>query len=178
MEDIIKTLVILVLAGFITLLIAGATNKVVIYFDIKDFLISFAPWATMIVTFILLAVYKKEGATEILPPQSVAQYIILFAGSIIAVVFFIWSIKLSIFYNRNTALGIIVGLFKVLTALLGTLAIISQIQTLRSNKSTLKDAIWALILISIFMWLGKKLINGEQVYIAKGWAMPKFIKIA
>ncbi len=93
--------------------------------------------------------------------------------SLSAIVFFIWSIKLSIFYNRNTALGIIVGLFKVLTALLGTLAIISQIQTLRSNKSTLKDAMWALILISIFMWLGKKLINGEQVYIAKGWSLPK-----
>lgn len=168
MQDLQTTLVILVFVGFIALLIAGATNKVVIYFDLKDFAVSFAPWGTLLITMILINIYGKEGATK----YTTIQYLVLFAGSLIAAGFFIWSIRLSIFYNRSTALGVIVGLFKVFSALLGTLAIFSQFSQMTSDRASARDVIKAAIWISILTWLGKKLINGEEVYIAKGWALP------
>lgn len=173
MENLQVTLGLLVLVGSIALLIAGATNKVVIYFDLKDFAVSFAPWGTLLITAILLNIYGKEGATE----YTAIQYLILFAGSAISAGFFIWSIRLSIFYNRSTVLGIIIGLFKVFSALLGTFAIFSQFSRMTSDRVSARDVIKAAIWISILTWLGKKLINGEEVYIAKGWALQEPRKI-
>jgi len=59
MHDLQITLWLLVFVGFIALLIAGATNRVVIYFDLKDFAISFAPWGTLLITTILIKIFKK-----------------------------------------------------------------------------------------------------------------------
>jgi len=112
MHDLQITLWLLVFVGFIALLIAGATNRVVIYFDLKDFAISFAPWGTLLITTILIKIFSKEGATG----YSLTQYLVLFAGGVIATGFFIQAIKLSIFYNKSTAIGIIVGLFNLKTA--------------------------------------------------------------
>lgn len=163
MENLIGILMILAFAGFIILLIAGATNKVVIYYDIKDFLISLAPGLS-----ILIAVLIADN-----PEMHDIKQIILIAGILIAAGFLIWSVKLSIFYNRNTALGIIVGLFKVISALIGVVVVVSHIFRIMDRKSSLRDVIWAMLIISIFTWIGKKLINGEQVYIEKGWTLPE-----
>lgn len=173
MQDLQTTLVILVLVGFIALLIVGATNKVVIYFNMADFLMSFAPWGTLLVTYILISIYQKEGTTTLSGTQTFIKY----AGGLVAALFFIASIRLSIIFNKSTGIGIIVGLFKVITALLGTVVIASQIAKIFSKESTLKDAVAAAMVISFFVWIGKKLINGEQVYIAKGWALPDSMKL-
>lgn len=163
MENLITIFMVLAFAGFIILLIAGATNRVVIYFDIKDFLISLTPGII-----ILIAVLIADN-----PEMHNIKQIILIAGILIAAGFLIWSIKLSIFYNRSTALGIIVGLFKVISALVGLVVIVSQILRIMDKKSSLRDVMWAMLIISIFTWIGKKLINGEQVYIEKGWILSE-----
>lgn len=172
MQDLQTTLVVLVLVGFISLIIAGGTNKVVIYFNMKDFAISFAPWVTLLITVILISIYGNKGQTQ----HTMVQNLIMIAGAVIAAGFFIWSIKLSIFYNRSTALGIIVGLFKVVSALLGVLVVVSQIMALLGHderKHSAASAIFSVMIIGLFVWLGKKLINGEQVYIEKGWSLPE-----
>ena len=169
MENLLITLILLVLAGLIALLIAGATNKVVIYYDIKDFAISLAPGGIFLITALFMESFRKEGATE----YPVIPYLVLFAGLIAAVWFFIWSIRLSIFYNKSAAIGIIVGIFKVIAALFGTISLLGNFSRMTNKKSTTGDDISAAIWITILVWIGKKLINGEQVYIAKGWALPK-----
>src|SRR3989338_3113659 len=164
MENLLITLVLLVLVGFIALLIAGATNKVVIYYDIKDFAISFAPWGLLLITAIIASFYEKENQEHL----QVIQKIMWLIGTLVAAVFFYWSIRLSIFYNRSVSVGIIVGLFKVISALIGVLVVVSSVLKIMDKKSSMRDVMWAMLIISIFAWLGKKLINGEQVYIAKG----------
>lgn len=168
MENLQTTLVLLIIVGFVAILIAGATNRVVIYFNTMDFIVSLAPWLTLLVTYFLFDIYAKESVTE---PSGI-QNIIKYSGFIVAAIFIVASMRISVFYNKSVGIGIIVGLFKLISALLGTVVVAAQISKLFDNKTSLKGAIFAMMVISVFLWIGKKLINGEQVYIEKGWALP------
>lgn len=173
MEDLQTTVAIFALIAFVAMLIAGSTNKIVIYFDVKDFLISFMPWGSLLIGMILVNVYQHGNESVDFNNLSGMQSFVWYASLIASAIFFIWSIKLSILHNRNTLLGVFVGLFKVLSALLGVVVLVGQVSKIFSDESSMKDAFVAMLVIGIFVWLGKKLINGEQVYIAKGWALPE-----
>lgn len=177
MEDVQVTLALAVCAGFVAILMAGATNRVVIYYDIKDFVVSFMPWGTMIAAFILLNIYQHEGDLD-LSNLSGTQTIIWYGAILLSAGFFIWAMRLSIRHNRSVAIGLVTGLFKVLSALLAVVVIVGKIGDIFSDKSSAKDSVGAMIVLGIFIWLGHKLINGEEVYIAKGWELPHAGKIS
>jgi len=170
-RDLKITIVIAAIVAFVTMLIAGATNKVVIYFDKRDFFISVMPWVSVFLGWILIFAYHHGGELS-LSALSGIQSFIFYASLFTAAVFIFLSIKLSITYNRNVILGLLVGVFKILSALLGAVVVVGQLGTIFSTKTRMKDALVATMVIGFFVWLGDKLINGEKVYRAKGWTLP------
>ncbi|MGK5095416.1 hypothetical protein WDW89_25820 [Deltaproteobacteria bacterium TL4] len=166
--QLIKAFGLATLVGFLIMLVAGMTNKVVIYYDGSDFFLSFMTFGSWIIGAILIAYFDTEGQEG----QSTLQTIIFYATCASSALCAIVTLKSSIQHNRNVVLGIVVGLFKIVSSALGILVIIAQIATFFSDESSLKDMIWAYLIFGLFIWIGKKLINGEQVYIAKGWALP------
>lgn len=173
MEDLQTTILIAVFIAFVAILIAGATNKIVVYFDASDFLISFMPWGSILLGRLLLNVYQHDDGVVDFNNLSGIQEFIWYASLSVSAIFLFWSIKLSITHNKNILLGLFVGIFKVLSALLGVLVLVGQVGKVLDNKSSTSEALIAILIFGIFIWLGGKLMNGEQVYLAKGWALPE-----
>lgn len=173
MEDTQSTIAILVLIAFIATLVAGASNKIVIYYDVKDFFVSFMPWGSLLAGVVLVNIFHEGSESVDFSNLSGKQAVAWYTCIIASMAFFAWSAKLSIAHNRSVILGVFVGIFKVLAALLGVAVLIGQIEKIFSRDSDIKDMAVAGIVIGIFVWLGKKLINGEQVYLAKGWQLPE-----
>lgn len=172
-EDLQTTIFIMVLIALIVMLIAGSTNKIVIYYDFNDFLISFMSWASLLIGLLLVINYQQGDQSVDFKNLSVLQTRIWFISLGVSGLFLVWSIKLSILHNRNTILGIFVGFFKVLAALLGVLMLIGSVGKIFNKESSTKHVIIGVLVFGFFMWLGKKLINGDQVYLAKGWEFPR-----
>lgn len=167
-----ETVFILVVLAFFAMLIAGSTNKIVIYYDINDFLISFVPWASLILGFILVSVYQEGEQSADFSNLSVLQTLIWYSCIVISGLSLIWSIRLSILHNRNTVLGLFVGVFKVLSSLLGVIVLIGSLNKMFDKDAKTKDVNLGVLVILVIVWLGNKLINGERVYLAKGWRLP------
>lgn len=165
MEDLQSTIMILIVVGFVGMLVAGATKKVVIYYDGGDFFISIMTWGSILAGIILVNIYSTEGAIE----YSTLQEIIRYGSFIMSGIFTILAMKLSIQHNRNIILGTIIGIFKIIASLIGIVVVVGQIYTFFSDNSNRKDTFIAMIIFGIFIWLGKQLINGEKVYENKGW---------
>jgi len=80
---------------------------------------------------------------------------------------------LSIQHNRSVPLGIVIGTFKIATALLMFLAILAARPTSKRDSvvgAMNNDREWMIlaIVIAAVGWIGNKLINGERVYM-KRW---------
>lgn len=93
----------------------------------------------------------------------------LVAGAI-GVVFGIYkTIYNAIRYNRNVALGLFIGLFKVVISLAMAFTAIGSLSSIFDKKTSARGAgIFALaIMLTGFLWV--VLINGEKVYNKKGW---------
>lgn len=166
MQDLQTTIVLAVLLTFIATFIAGVSNKVVIYFDKKDLLISFMPWGSLVIGLLLLMAYQHEGTVTIENLTSV-QTFIAYLSIASSVIFFIWSIRLSIRHNRSVMLGLLVGVFKILSALLGLLIICSLTVDINGRENKLKETVFAILFLGVFVWLGRRLINGQEVYRVK-----------
>lgn len=172
MQDLQTTIAVAAVIAFVAMLIAGATNKIVIYFNVRDFFVSFMPWVSILLGWALMDVYQHEGELD-LNALSGIQSFILYASLTVSAMFFVWSMKLSITHNRSVLLGLLVGIFKILSALLGVLVLAGQVGKIFDDKSRMKEVLVASIVIGIFVWLGDKLVNGERVYLAKGWTLPE-----
>ena len=70
--------------------------------------------------------------------------------------------------HNGLFLGFFVGIFKILTSFLGSLVLCLQVGHFFSNSSNLRDRLLAIFVFGIFLWLGKRLINGKKVYINRG----------
>jgi hypothetical protein len=173
MSDLQTTIIVIVFISFATMLIAGATNKIVIYYDVKDFFVSFAPWVSVISGILLINLYHHGEEQISFSNMTKIQLLFWYAGLVFALLFTIWSIKLSITHNKSIVLGFFVGWFKIILTLLGVVILIGQIKKIFDKDSNMKDTFLSLLIFGIFVWMGKRLINGKEVYIAKGWALPK-----
>lgn len=174
-DNHLKTFFILILFAFFIVLTMGLTNKIVIYYDSKDFLISFLPWTLILLGYILVSIYQEGNESFNFNNLSVLQTSIWYICVIASGLAFVWSIKLSIKYNQSKIIGVIVGTFKVFSSLIGVLAFIGSLNKIFGNDSKTtravkrQNALIGLIIMFFLVWLGRKLINGEDVYLAKGW---------
>ena len=173
MNEVQITILISILSAYIIILLFGAAHKIVIYFDPGDLVISLMPWFTLILTIVFMQVYQPEGTNIDFNALSAIQTYILYFGTAISFIFLVWTIILSIKYNRSFLMGLIVGIFKLVSVLLGVLILISQVSIMKDEKTKRKDFWFAILVFGAFWWLGKRLINGKIVYRDKGWELPK-----
>lgn len=166
MQDLITTISILSGFSFILMLLMGCTNKVVIFFDVKDFAVSVMVFASPIIGFIIALFYQHEGEMD-MNNLSSAQTASLIISGLASIWFALWSMRLSMKHN-GLFLGFFVGIFKILTSFLGSLVLCLQVGNFFSNSSNLRDRLLAIFVFGIFLWLGKRLINGKKVYINRG----------
>jgi len=163
------TLLILLVAVYIVMLLVGMSGKVVVYYDEADLVISLLAWFALFVTAMIAGAYQPteqdSNPEQLLQIQKIVWYI----GSTLAVGFSMWSIWLSIKYNRSIFIGVLYGFFKLFSGLIGILVLISQVFTMKDEKTKRNEFWFAVLVFGAFWWLGKKLINGEKVYKNKGW---------
>ena len=77
---------------------------------------------------------------------------------------------LSIKYNKSLLVGLFIGLMKTVIAILGVLIVIGYIDKLTDGEyKTIGQSILLFFIFGLFIWLAKKLVNGQSVYDAKGW---------
>jgi len=156
--------------SFIAMIIAGATKKIVIYYDIKDFFISLVGFGLILA---LLTYYQDTDF------ESLSRVQMFFWGASLTGtgLFFIQSIKSSIQHNRSIVLGGIVGIFKMLMAFVGVISLLGLIGKIfgigedESHSPSFGAFLGLAIVLILFVWLLKSLINGEQVYLTKGWTV-------
>lgn len=159
----------------IGLLIAGASNKAVIYYNGAEMAISFLAVA---LPFVALSMFDST------PFESESfnwtfRWIASPVTGIIGVLCLVLNFQQAVKHNKNIFLGMFVGAFKILFISLTVLVVLGQIIGKLTNKDTsLRDAAWAVILLAIFVSVAKAMINGPEVYKAKGWRLPELEPIA
>ena len=173
MNELQMTILVSVLVVYLIILLFGLAHKIVIYFDPGDLVISLLPWFTLIVAFVLMLIYQPAGVDFDINALNVIQTYILYAGIVVSFIFLIWTVILSIKYNHSFLIGLIVGIFKLVSALLGVLILISQVSIMKDEKTKRQNFWFAIIVFGAFWWLGKRLINGKRVYRDKGWDIPE-----
>lgn len=171
MDDFQTTIMVIMLFLFFMLLIAGATDKVVVYFDVTDLVVSFMPWGSILLGIILIHIYQHGGKVDY-KDLTTMQTIVLYSSLFASVAFFVWSIKLSVVHNKSIITGLVVGLFKMLSALLGVMVLAGQVVEFINSRMNRRDIFFTVLVFGVFIWLGKKLINGKRVYLERGWSFP------
>jgi len=171
--EVITSLFVLMMAIYVVMLLVGMAGKVVVYYDEADLLISLMPWLILFVTVIIVGIYQPTE--QDMDPEKMLQIqkIVWYVGGVLSTGFAVWAMQLSIKYNKSILIGLIFGIFKLLSGLIGVLVLISQIFTMKDEKTKRKDFWFAILVFGSFWWLGKKLINGKKVYREKGWVLPK-----
>ncbi len=171
--EVVTSLFVLVMAIYIIMLMIGIAEKVVVYYDEADLIISLMPWLILFVAVLIAGIYQPTE--QDMDPEKMLQIqkIVWYTGGILSAGFALWTIQLSIRYNRSILLGLIYGVFKLLSGLIGVLVLISQVFAMKDEETKRKDFWFAILVFGVFWWLGKKLINGKKVYREKGWSLPK-----
>ena len=170
MENISSDLIIVFWLAFaavgIGLLIAGATKKVVVYYDGADMAVSAFG---VILPFVALWMFSST------PFESTAfnwmfHWFLSPITGIAGLVCVVCSFRSACHHNRSAALGVFVGVFKVVFVALTIMVILGQIGKMVDDKVSVKDKVLAVIFLAIIGAVAKAMINGPEVYQAKGWA--------
>jgi hypothetical protein len=172
-DEIAVTIFVLLVAIYVVMLLVGMAGKAVVYYDEADLVISLLPWLILFVTLLIAGIYQPTEQDMDPDRMLLIQKIVWYIGGALAFAFSIWSILLSIRYNKSVLLGLPYGIFKLLSGLIGVLVLISQVFTMKDEKTKRKDFWFAILVFGAFWWLGKKLINGKKVYKNNAWTIAK-----
>lgn len=160
------------LLGYVALFIGGVRNKFVVYYDKTDFLVSAMVFISPIIGALLSWFLAPHGYTEG-DPESIPMQVSMYAGLIGAIFFAVLTMKSSVQHNQNLFFGILVGVFKIATALLAFAVLIAYQPTSRTDtlagamKRSHERGIFLLV-VAILGLVASRLINGERVYLARG----------
>jgi uncharacterized protein len=168
-SDMVTVMWFAVAAIGIGLLIAGASNKVVIYYNGAEMAISLLAVVLPFVALLMFDSAPFESETFNWMFRWVASPI----TGIIGILCLIMNFQQAIKHNKNVFVGVFVGAFKIVFVSLTVLAVLGQIGKLTNKDTSFRDAIWAVILLAIFVSVAKAMINGPEVYRAKGWQLPE-----
>lgn len=155
-------------AYFVLVFALGLANKVVLYADSVDFLVSLAPWAIPVITMMFL-----QGASGLSHNPEAHQELshddlMIFYTSIgVSGLFALWSLKMAVQANRNIFLGSLVWIFKLCVSLLSIFVLAGFVDNKNSSHST--NQLGVVIALGLCIWLKRKLFNADSVYASKGW---------
>ena len=168
--DLVKLFFILLGVIFVGTVIAGATNKVVIFFNWSDLINTIMIFISpLVIGGGGMAIFQDQNG-EI---NETTETIIIVLAVITTAFFIIKSFMLSIKYNKSLLVGLFIGLMKTVIAILGVLIVIGYIGKLTDGEyKTIGQWIFLGLICGIFIWLAKKLVNGQSVYSEKDWALP------
>ncbi|MDO9451734.1 MAG: hypothetical protein Q7J29_02635 [Stagnimonas sp.] len=144
----------------LVLIIAGSNNKIVVFYNGLDMRLSFGSGLSLFICHALLDSTRPNYLWA------------LFFGAI-GLSLALISVVAAIRHNRSIFLGLLVGIFKLAFSFFAVLSIFSQLSTAIDEKSSRNEAIGALAMAALIGLIAAKLINGEQVYLEKGWPLPE-----
>jgi hypothetical protein len=164
-EENLKLFLLLFLGGFATVFVMALTNKVVIFEDGKDLMVTLGMIIYPCIGFICL--------TFLEPSESSSDYNI-FMGSNAAMavaggtclLFLYCLIKtfMNSISSNGLSMGIVIGLFRIISSFIIIFSVVGFINRLtEGNKGLGSTLIFITIFTAIFSWILKVLINGEKV---------------
>ena len=168
--DLVKLFFILLGVIFVVTIIAGATNKVVIFFNWSDLINTIMIFiCPLVVGGGGMAIFQDQNG-EI---NENTETIIIVLTIITTTFFIVRNLILSIRYNKSLIVGIFIAIMKTVVAILGVLILIGYVNELLDKEyKSIGQWILMVMILGFFVWLGKKLVNGQNVYSEKDWALP------
>ncbi|MBF0552036.1 MAG: hypothetical protein HQK60_16065 [Deltaproteobacteria bacterium] len=174
MEELLILLLILVYCGVMFYgVYLGLTKKAVFFYDVNDSVLSFSPFVAAALT-----IFFSGGS----PGAAIIRYILFStAGSL-----FIIASYRTLFYNKfNWTILAPVLLAKIFLSSLAKIcfslfvilkAVKLVLPTGKSSREKQSNRAWDAVVLSFFVSLMKRLINGPEVYEIKGWELPVMVE--
>ena len=166
-EDLQKILIIFLCLLTAGILIGGLCNKLVIYYDAADvggsLLAVILPFIGLLLSSPEIELFDADIFNQII--RNGLGPIIILIGLIFLLKNFISSIK----HNRSIMIGLLVGLYKIAFLLFSVFAIVGYFSKVTGRRSASRDILIATLLFFGFRVIAYAMINGERVYLEKGW---------
>lgn len=148
-----------VLFSFLAILIAGLTNRVVIFHDTTDFMWTLSPFLSILVGGIVASTLAPENGE-----LTILAILVWGIAIIVALYGAYMTIAASIQHN-GIALGIVVGAFKLLASVLAAVISLGALsKAFESSDISAGKRLMALVIFGLMAWMMTKLINGEAVH--------------
>jgi len=164
-DEFAKQILFLAVASFSILLFMGLTNKVVVFADGKDLMYSLGIVIVPIVGFISLIFFEPQNPPAdydiFLGSGSSSAVTVTTAGCVVycIIMSYIQAIK-----HNGIILGVVVGTFKVVSALIITISAIGWLNKMFGNgHKSIGTWIMMVLVLGLFGWVVRKLVNGEAV---------------
>lgn len=148
-----------VLFSFLAILIAGLTNRVVVFYDTTDFVWTLSPFLSILIGGIMAHTLAPESG------DLTASAILVWGIAVVVALYGAYmTFAISIRHN-GLALGIVVGCFKVLSSVLAAIISLGALSKAFENSDiSAGKRLLALLVFGLMAWMMTKLINGEAVY--------------
>jgi Vacuolar protein sorting-associated protein 62/Bacterial SH3 domain len=153
------------------LLIGAVTNKVVIFYNVKDFIWTASP------IFIITLASVFEAVVD--PDQIYDDNLVIIFTMIPALACYLISFNYSTKYN-GTIMGVLVGIFKIASSIIVSLLMLGLVARLFNKSNNHAVRLMTIMLLGVLTWFTQKLINGERVKLVReekmrlnGDAIPK-----
>jgi len=145
--------------SFSAILIAGLTNRVVVFYDTTDFMWTLSPFFALLVGGMIASTLVPENGEltgTAMPTWAIAIIVALYGSYMI----FAASIR-----HNGMALGLIIGCFKIISSVLAAVISLGALSKVfeKSDISAGKRML-ALALFGLLAWMMTRLINGQAVY--------------
>ena len=165
--------------GFsLILFILALTNKVVVFINGIDLFTTLSIGLAPILMFIILASLDIPYTTNELldfklPEGEMVGKVVVVIGLLTSLFCFIKTFINSMKYN-NPIVGILIGVFKILAIGIVFLSIFAVFygQSWSQNKRGMLYIILMVLILGIFIWIGRTLINGDRVLLARQNTVP------
>ncbi len=146
--------------AFIALLVAGMTNRVVIFANGVDLMWTVSIFLAPVIGFAIAAFLVPEGREF---EDETAAVVVAGIGGVVGLFACLMAFILAIKHN-GLFIGIIIGIFKVVAALLAAVCAIGLLGKLFDQGSSVASKVLAAAVFGILLWMIQKLINGDKVY--------------
>lgn len=141
------------------ILIAGMTNRIVVFYDTADFMWTLSPFLSILAGGIVagtLVPKSGELTTTVILVWSIAIVVALYGTYMI----FAASIR-----HNGLALGIVIGCFKVLSSVFAAVVSLGALSKAFGNSDmSFGKRLLALAVFGLMAWIMTRLINGKAVY--------------
>lgn len=155
--DAITILVLAAIVSFFALLILGATNKVVI----------FSNWIDLVATLCGIFAFPVFVAIGSLFELDLLRYAFILIGAAMSLALIAMSFWTAIRFNNNLAVGILVGVFKLLCSLLGIVFLLDLLGKIFGRATGFKGTVVGIVLLAVLGWVSHRLVNGASVMAAR-----------